>query len=125
MESALGEGGTRLMCSVGKDVMGMDQFGNPDGRLVVNADVPICALQITVLGPHPPLRSFRQPQAWQYTRTLPCSSRCTRLRNLYRDRCSDALSCLLWSDARSRTDDQQPALLSLRPVVAQSAAERG
>jgi hypothetical protein len=41
MESALGEGGTRLMCSVGKDVMGMDQFGNPDGRLVVNADVPI------------------------------------------------------------------------------------
>jgi hypothetical protein len=80
MESALGEGGTRLMCSVGKDVMGMDQFGNPDGRLVVNADVPICALQITVLGPHPPLRSFRQPQAWQYARTLPCSSRCTRLR---------------------------------------------
>jgi hypothetical protein len=122
MESALGEGGTRLMCSVGKDVMGMDQFGNPDGRLVVNADVPIAdhgtwSASATSV--------FRQPQAWQYARTLPCSSRCTRLRNLYRDRCSDALSCLLWSDARSRTDDQQPALLSLRPVIAQSTAERG
>jgi hypothetical protein len=32
---------------------------------------------------------------------------------------------LLWSDARSRTDDQQPALLSLRLVIAQSTAERG
>jgi hypothetical protein len=40
MES-LGEGGARLMCSVGRDVMGMDLFGNPDGRLIVNADVPI------------------------------------------------------------------------------------
>lgn len=29
------------MCSVGRDVMGTDLFGNPDGRLIVNADVPI------------------------------------------------------------------------------------
>ena len=41
MESPLGEGGARLMCSVGKDVMGMDLFGNPDGRRIVHSDVPI------------------------------------------------------------------------------------
>jgi hypothetical protein len=122
MESALGEGGTRLMCSVGKDVMGMDQFGNPDGRLVVNADVPIAdhgtwsASATSVFSPTAGV-AVRSHAAVLFSVHTTA--------HLYRDRCSDALSCLLWSDARSRTDDQQPALLSLRPVIAQSTAEHG